>query len=140
MKIRAVTGYAVHSGIRNLFIVQIETDTGLIGLGEGGMSGREWSMQVMVDHCAQSLVGKDPRRIEHLWQECSTGVGISKVATFWARSSPPSTSRWDINVQALGVPGYQLLGGACRERVPCFATPGALTGPEIVDHAQAHVD
>jgi galactonate dehydratase len=44
---------------------------------------------------------------------------------------------WDILGQALGVPVYQLLGGACRDRVPCFATAEAgLSGAACVEQAQ----
>ena len=68
MKITAVKGFAVHGGHRNLFIVKVETDAGISGLGEGGMAGREWAMQGMLDHCARILVGMDPGRIEHIWQ------------------------------------------------------------------------
>lgn len=71
MKITAVKGFPVNVGVRNAFIVKIETDTGIIGLGEGGISGRELAMQGMLDHLARFLVGMDPRRIEHIWQTCS---------------------------------------------------------------------
>ncbi len=40
----------------------------------------------------------------------------------------------------LNVPVWQLLGGACRDSIPCFATPGALSGPEIIQKAVDHVD
>ena len=140
MEIRAITGYAVQSGIRNLFIVQVETDTGLIGVGEGGMSGREWAMQGMLDHCAHILVGMDPRRIEHIWQTLYRSWYFEGGNILGAVISAIDIALWDLNAQALGVPVYQLLGGACRERVPCFATPGALIGPEAVEQAREHVD
>jgi galactonate dehydratase len=62
VKITAVTGYAVRLHHRNLFIVTVETDTGLTGLGEGGMAGRELAMQGMLEHFAGFLVGRDPGR------------------------------------------------------------------------------
>jgi galactonate dehydratase len=34
------------------------------------------------------------------------------------------------------VPVYQLLGGASRERVQCFASPGVLNGPACVERAR----
>ncbi|MEZ4505194.1 MAG: hypothetical protein R2848_04815 [Thermomicrobiales bacterium] len=41
MKITAVTSYPVKVGFRNQFVVKIDTDDGISGVGEGGMSGRE---------------------------------------------------------------------------------------------------
>ncbi len=140
MKITAVKGFAVHGGHRNLFIVKIETDDGLSGLGEGGMAGREWAMQGMLDHCARILVGEDPRRIEHLWQVLYRSWYFEGGNILGAVISAIDIALWDILGRSLGVPVYQLLGGACRDRVQAFATPGTLTGPEIVDAARKHVE
>lgn len=74
MKITAVKSFAVRAGQRNVFIVKVETDKGISGLGEGGMSGRELAMQGQVDHFARFLVGMDPRRIEHVWQTLYRGA------------------------------------------------------------------
>ncbi|HUE76138.1 MAG TPA: mandelate racemase/muconate lactonizing enzyme family protein, partial [Chloroflexota bacterium] len=74
MKITAVKGFPVWVGFRNQFVVKIETDQGIHGLGEGGLSGRELAMQGMLDHFGQFLVGQDPRRIEHIWQTLYRGA------------------------------------------------------------------
>ena len=42
-------------------VVTIETESGLIGIGEGGEPS---TMQ----QCAGLIIGQDPFRIEHLWQ------------------------------------------------------------------------
>src|SRR4051812_39909298 len=70
MQITAVTSYPVKVGFRNQFIVKIDTDEGISGVGEGGMSGRELAMAGMVEHLSRWLIGEDPGRIEHLWQTC----------------------------------------------------------------------
>jgi len=139
VKITAVEGFAVHGGHRNLFIVKIETDAGISGLGEGGMAGREWSMQGLLDHCQPILIGMDPRRIEHIWQVLYRSWYFEGGNILGAVLSAIDIALWDILGQSLGVPIYQLLGGACRDRVRCFATPGTLTGPECVRAAQDHV-
>ena len=139
MKITAVKGFAVHGGHRNLFIVKVETDAGLAGLGEGGMAGREWAMQGMLDHCAGILIGMDPRRIEHVWQVLYRSWYFEGGNILGSVISAVDIALWDILGQSLGVPVYQLLGGACRDRVQAFATPGLLTGPECVERAREHV-
>ncbi len=137
MKITSVTGYPVWVGHRNVFIVKVETDAGISGVGEGGISGRELAMKGMVEHFAQILVGTDPRRIEHLWQTLYRGHYFEGGKIAGAALSAIDIALWDILGQSLGVPVYQLLGGACRDRIQCFATPGALTGPEVVEQARA---
>jgi galactonate dehydratase len=141
MKITAVKGFPVWVGRRNQFIVKIETDTGHYGLGEGGISGREMAMQGMLSHFAHFLVGMDPRRIEHIWQTLYRGAYFEGGKITAAVISAVDMALWDIKGKALGVPVYELLGGACRERVPCFATPEAgLTGPACVERATAFVE
>jgi galactonate dehydratase len=140
VRITAVKGFPVQGGLRNLFIVKIETDAGICGLGEGGMSGREWAMQGMLEHCAEILVGMDPERIEHIWQVLYRSWYFEGGNILGAVISAVDLALWDILGKRLGVPVYQLLGGACRERVGCFATPRVeLTGPECVEAALAHV-
>ncbi len=139
MKITAVKGFPVRCGHRNIFIVKVETDAGIAGLGEGGMSGRELAMQGALEHYARVLVGMDPRRIEHIWQRLYRSQYFEGGKIFGAVISAIDIALWDILGQALGVPVYQLLGGACRNRIQCFVTPGALTGPECVERATAAV-
>lgn len=140
MKITAVKGFPVQGGHRNLFIVRVETDEGLSGLGEGGMSGREWAMDGMLRHCEPILLGMDPRRIEHIWQTLYRSWYFEGGHILGSVISAIDIALWDILAQSLNVPVYQLLGGACRDRVPCFATPGALNGPRCVEQAVAFAE
>lgn len=140
MKIAAVRGYPVKVGIRNQFIVTVETDEGIVGVGEGGISGRELAMQGMLEHLASFLVGEDPRRIEHLWQTMYRGAYFEGGKILGATIAAVDIALWDILGKWLGVPVYQLLGGACRQRVQCFATPGVLNGPECVERARELAD
>src|ERR1700733_8486881 len=48
-------------------IVEIETDGGIIGIGEGGSKD-------MIEQCAQMIIGQDPFRIEHIWQNIYRGM------------------------------------------------------------------
>jgi galactonate dehydratase len=136
LKITAIKGFPVKVGHRNQFIVKVETDEGISGVGEGGISGHELAMQGMLEHFAPFLVGMDPRRIEHIWQTCYRGAYFEGGKIVAATLSAIDIALWDILGQSLGVPVYQLLGGACRDRCPCFASPGALTGPEVVERAK----
>jgi galactonate dehydratase len=136
MKITGARGYPIKVGHRNQFVVTIETDEGITGVGEGGISGRELAMQGMLEHFSGFLIGEDPRRIEHLWQTMYRGAYFEGGKITAATLSAVDIALWDILGKSLGVPVYQLLGGASRERVQCFASPGVLNGPDCVDRAR----
>jgi len=140
MKITALKGFPVKVGHRNQFVVKVETDAGISGLGEGGISGHERPMQAMLEHFAGFLIGEDPRRIEHIWQTCYRGAYFEGGKIVAATLSAVDIALWDILGQSLGVPVYQLLGGACRQRIPCFATPAVLDGPACVEAARQWVE
>jgi galactonate dehydratase len=74
VKITAIKGFPVKVGHRNQFVVKVETDEGIAGVGEGGISGRELAMQGMLDHLSRFLIGEDPRQIEHHWQTMYRGA------------------------------------------------------------------
>lgn len=137
MKITALKAFPVWVGHRNQFVVKVETDEGIDGVGEGGISGRELAMKGMIDHFAQFLVGQDPRRIEHIWQTCYRGAYFEGGKAVTAAISAIDIALWDILGQSLGVPVYQLLGGAARQEVPLFATaPGSLSSEACVEGAK----
>ncbi len=136
MKITAVKGFPVKIGHRNQFVVKIETNEGVCGVGEGGISGRELAMDGMLSHFRQALIGQDPRRIEHIWQQLYRGAYFEGGKITAAVVSAVDIALWDILGKWLNVPVWQLLGGACRDTIPCFATPGALSGPDILQKAR----
>ncbi len=120
MKITKIRYYSAPGYNKPLFnqargIVEIETDGGIIGIGEGGSKD-------MIEQCAQMMIGEDPFRIEHLWQNIYRGMfyppGREKLHALGALEM----ALCDIKGKALGVPVYELLGGSTREFVECYAT------------------
>lgn len=135
MRITDVRSFPVKVGGRNSFIVKVETDEGLSGLGEGGMSGRELAMEGMVRHYGRSIQGMDPRRIEHIWQRLYRGWYFEGGKINGAVISAIDMALWDILGKHLGVPVYQLLGGACRDRVETFYSCGSPDAEDAVEVA-----
>jgi galactonate dehydratase len=133
MKIKEITGYAKWIGNRNQFIVVIETDKGIYGLGEGGFSGRELAVEGALRHLREFLLGKDPRNIGALWQEMYRGAYFEGGRTITAAVSAIDMALWDILGKSLGAPVYQLLGGKHRDKVPCFCTTSAKTTDKLID-------
>ena len=69
MKITAIKPYVVWVGTRNQLIVKVETDEGIHGWGESGMSAREKAVVGALEHYAQFVVGRDPMLSNSIWQE-----------------------------------------------------------------------
>ena len=65
MKISDVKAYPVWIGHRNQLVVKVETDEGVFGLGESGLSGREMAVVGAIDHYREFLLGRDPRNPAH---------------------------------------------------------------------------
>ena len=122
MKITDVKAYPVWAGHRNLCLVKVETDAGIHGWGESGVSSRELAVVGVIKHFREFLVGQDATRIGALWQEMYRGQYFEGGRVLTAAISAIDIALWDIAGKALGVPVHRLLGGMHRETVPCFVT------------------
>ena len=120
MKITDITAYPVFNGQRNNLFVEVDTDAGICGIGDSGLSGRELAVMGALDHLEPLLVGQDPSRIEHLWQVLFRGGFFPANRVLSSAISAIDIALWDIQGKALGVPIYQLLGGLVRDRVVCY--------------------
>jgi len=100
---------------QSFHIVTVETDQGIMGVGEGGSAET-------VQQCAGMIIGEDAGRIDHLWQMMYRGyfypAGREKLDALGAID----LALWDIKGKALGVPVYELLGGLARDHVECYST------------------
>ncbi len=120
MKITAIETYPVFNGARNNLYVTIDTDAGISGVGESGLSGRELAVIGAIEHFKPLLIGQDARRIEHIWQTLFRGGFFPANRVLGSAISAIDIALWDILGKSLGVPVYQLLGGLVREKVACY--------------------
>jgi L-alanine-DL-glutamate epimerase-like enolase superfamily enzyme len=139
MKITRVTAYPVTERRSFLFIV-VETDEGISGLGEAGLTGHARAMMGALDALREMLVGQDPFRIEHLWQTMFRGSFFPGQRVVSSVIAGVDTALWDIKGKALGVPVYELLGGRVRDRVACYPHCTGANVDEIVENARAKVE
>ena len=99
-------------------VVTVETDAGITGIGEGGATDT-------LTQCAGTLIGKNPFKIEAIWQEMYIAwfypPGREKIHALGAMD----LALWDIKGKALKLPVHELLGGAVRNHLECYATGGA---------------
>ncbi|HQY95269.1 MAG TPA: mandelate racemase/muconate lactonizing enzyme family protein, partial [Caldilinea sp.] len=119
-------------GNRNQLVVKVETDEGIYGLGEAGLSGRELAVIGALRHFREFLIGQDPLQIGRIWQELYRSQYFEGGRVLLAAQSAIDIALYDIAGKALNVPVYQLLGGKQRDVIPCFATASGA-GPALVD-------
>src|SRR5918998_4707493 len=140
MRITAIKSYAVKVGIRNQLLVKVETNEGIFGWGESGLSGREKAVVGAIEHYREFLLGRDPFRIGALWQEMYRSQYFEGGRVLTAAISAIDIALHDIKGKALGVPVHELLGGKQRDRVPTFATTYGEPGPEMIEQARVLMD
>ncbi len=111
------------------FTVEIATDAGLTGLGNGGPGGGP----IVTDHLSKLLLGEDPFNIERLWDICwRSTMHYGRMGVTMNAISGVDLALWDIIGKALNQPLYRLLGGAVKPRVPAYCT-----GNDIGQHIEA---
>ena len=137
MRITEVRTYIPQVGSRLQCIVKVETDAGIVGWGESGMSAREEAVAAAVGHYRDFLIGADPMARGAIWQRLYRSQYFEGGRVLLAAQSAIDIALYDIAGKALGVPVYELLGGKQREFVPLFATTGAPMGPGLIEDAQA---
>jgi len=140
MKITAIKPYAVWVGIRNQLVVKVETDEGVFGWGESGLSGREKAVVGAIEHYAPLVIGQDPFQIGRIWQELYRSQYFEGGRVLQAAISALDIALYDIKGKALGVPVYDLLGGKQREKIPTFATTSGEPGPEMIEQAKMLIE
>ena len=108
---------------RWLFL-KIETDEGICGWGEPVVEGHAHTVKAAVEEMSCYLLGKDPRKIEDLWQ--------TMYRTGFYRGGPVMMSAiagidqalWDIKGKYYQMPVYEMLGGACRDKLKVYCWIG----------------
>lgn len=125
MKIADVRVLGVRVNHRgNWIFVQVETDDGIVGLGEASQSGDDAALAFLIRHSLQPrLIGRDATSVEAIWRDLAQrpAGGLVDGRLEATAISGIEQALWDVNARALGVPIHRLLGGVVRERVRLYA-------------------
>lgn len=110
------------------FTVEITTDKGIKGYGNGGRAGAT----IVEGHLVKLLMGEDPFDIEKLWDIMwRSTMSYGRMGVTMNAISGVDIALWDIVGKALNAPLYKLLGGATKERIPTYCT-----GNDIEQHVE----
>lgn len=136
LKITAMTPFAVKVGIRNQFLLKVETDQGIFGWGESGLTGREKAVAGAIEHFREFIIGQDAMQIGRIWQELYRSQYFEGGRVLQAAISAIDIALHDIKGKALDVPVYELLGGKHRNVIPTFASTGDSAGEGAIERAK----
>lgn len=108
-------------GYRWVFLKIITSEAGLYGIGSANDNYQTQAVVTALEkHLKPWLIGKDPDRIEDLWQSAN-------FRTYW-RGGPVNNkvvaamdeALWDIKGKRAGMPVYEMLGGKAHDAVACY--------------------
>jgi L-alanine-DL-glutamate epimerase-like enolase superfamily enzyme len=102
--------------------VRVHTDEGPVGLGETCL-GPETVEAHIHESIAPRLIGQNPLLLDrHSRSMYDLFVGYGGTGAETRGNSAVDVALWDIVGQAAGLPIYQLLGGATRDRIRIYNT------------------
>jgi mannonate dehydratase len=122
---------------RWVFLKILTSEPGLYGIGSAANHYQTMAViAALEDHLKPWLIGKDPNRIEDLWQS-------AQMRTYW-RYGPVNNNvlaamdmaLWDIKGKRAGMPVYGLLGGKAHDAVAVYDHQGGKTKEQCLDTLQ----
>lgn len=121
MKIKEMKLYQVPP--RWLFL-KVTTDDGITGWGEPIVEGKADTVRTAVEEMSDYLIGKEAGNIEDIWQILYRGGFYRGGPVLTSAISGIEQALWDIKGKKLGVPIYELMGGAVRDKIQVYCWIG----------------
>ena len=121
MKITAVNTYFVRP---RWGFVEIITDEGITGWGEAVLEGHAAAVLACVQEYKDYLIGFDPCRIEDIHATIYRAGFYRGGGVLMSALSGIDQALWDIKGKVFGAPVYELMGGACRDKMKVYSWIG----------------
>lgn len=134
MKITDVKVWLVRGIKYNWTLLKIYTDTGHTGVGEATNWPGSPIIESAAKHVGQRVIGLDPMRTDFIWTKLyrdlnwigPNGAGLCAISGL-------DMALLDLKGKVLGVPCYELLGGAYRTEIPLYANYWFTSGAHSAD-------
>ena len=140
MKVTQIRSFPVKDEAgRGYFIVRVDTDAGIHGLGEVGIRGWGNAITAAITHLSELVVGADPWETERLWQEMFRSSFFPADTVYSCAISAIDIALWDIKGKSVNKPVYKLLGGPVRSKVVCYPHVQGYTSAEVIENGKKHI-
>ncbi|KAL1413429.1 hypothetical protein Q8F55_001196 [Vanrija albida] len=116
--------------------VRIETEGGVVGWGEGTLEGHTEAVQGSLKDVSRRIIGWDAMNIEDIYQYLWRHRFYRGGEVLMSAMSGIDIALWDIKGKVLGVPVWQLLGGAVRERCEVYGWIGGDRPSDVLEQAK----
>ena len=133
MKITSVQAFLVRP---RWCMVKIETDAGICGWGEAVLEGKAETVRACVGEMTDYLIGRDPAQIEDIWNTLYRGAFYRGGGILMSAIAGIDQALWDIKGKRFGAPVYELMGGACREKVRVYSWIGGDRPSDVANAAK----
>lgn len=111
-----------HFAFHNWLLVEMFTNTGLVGLGNAALSPMV-TKELIDIYLTPILLGSDPWDIEFLWQLMyRRTIAFGRKGVALTAISAVDIALWDLLGKDAKQPVYRLLGGRTKERIPVYAS------------------
>lgn len=135
-----ITGYELFQVRPRWLFLKIETDEGITGWGEPVIEGKAATVKAAVEELMQTLIGKDPARIEDHWNMMYRSGFYRGGPILMSAIAGIDQALWDIKGKFYDAPVHQLLGGACRDSIKVYSWIGGDRPSDVGKAAKEVVD
>jgi mannonate dehydratase len=126
---------------RNYVTLKIETRSGVYGLGDATLNGRELAVAAYLqEHVAPTLIGRDAGRIEDVWQFLYRGAYWRRGPVTMTAIAAVDVALWDILGKLAGLPLYRILGGRSRDGALVYGHANGQTAAETSAEVARFID
>lgn len=110
---------------RAFVFVLVETDVGVVGVGEGSQGDQDAAIVANIHQLAPRYIGQDP--LDLVERTSRFLIGERTGRALFVAASAIEQALWDVAGKLLDIPVYQLLGGAAEQwPLRCYATISAI--------------
>ncbi len=121
MRIARVNTHVVGNPWKNWVFVTVESDDGLVGVGEGTVNCFGQTTEQAIRELAPHVIGQDPFQIELLLQRLVRDIYSEGGQVHKSAVCAIEVACWDLMGRALGQPIYNFLGGRLHRKVRAYA-------------------
>ena len=129
MKIIDVKVWLVEGIKYNWTLLKIYTDDGFTGVGEATNWPGSPIIEAAARHAGERIIGLDPMRTNYIWHKLYRDLNwIGPYGASLCAISGIDMALLDLKAKVLGVPCYELLGGAFRKEITLYANYWFIKG------------